>query len=77
MAKLLVERLDGRRVPATYVRHVRTLAGHMGSRTHDVDVYRLEDGSEIECISPDNDGRVTPVECDPNLDHYSGHLPGE
>jgi hypothetical protein len=75
VSRLVVERLDGRRVRATLVRHVRTLTG--GRRSDDVDLYRLASGEEIECISPDGDGRATPVECDPAADHYPGHRAGE
>ena len=69
-----IERLDGRIVRATYVKHVRTLVS--GGRSSDVDLYRLDDGSVAECISPSNDGRAIPVECDPQSDHYPGHRAG-
>jgi hypothetical protein len=70
-----IRRLDGRTVKAAYVRHVRTLTG--GRRNDDVDLYRLADGSEVECLSPSGDCRVLPVECDPTADRYPGHRPGE
>lgn len=73
-----IERLDGSRARARYVRHVRTLTGTTSfGRNDDVDLYRLKDGTMIECISPSNDCRVAPVECDPTLGHYPGHRPGE
>lgn len=75
MAKVVIERMNGKWENAIYVGHVRTLTG--GNRNDEVDLYRLEDGSEIECISPANDSRARPVECDPNSDHYPGHRPGE
>lgn len=74
MARLKISRLDGTRVPATYVRHRRTLT--YGGRSSDVDVYRLADGTEVECISPSDDGRAIPVECDPRSDHYPGYPAG-
>lgn len=75
MAALMIRRLDGSGAKATYVRHVRTLTG--GRRNDDVDVYRLADGTEIECISPADDARAWPVECDPAADAYPGHRAGE
>lgn len=71
---MMILRLDGSYAKATYIKHVRTLTG---LRSHDVDLFRLEDGTEIEAISPTSDARVTPQEVDPNTDHYPGHRPGE
>jgi hypothetical protein len=70
-----IVRLDGRRAWATHVRHVRTLTG--GRRADDVDLYRLGDGTLVECVSPSGDGRAVPAECDPKADHYPGHRAGE
>jgi hypothetical protein len=70
-----VRRLDGSTARATLVRHVRTLTG--GGRNDDVELYRLEDGTEIEFISPSGDARAWPDECDPKADHYPGHRRGE
>lgn len=70
---MMIERLDGRRVKAKYVTHCRTLS--YGGRSSDVDLYRLSDGTEIECISPENDGRATPVECG-DADNYPGYPAG-
>jgi hypothetical protein len=69
-----IERLDGSRPLATYVRHVRTLTS--GGRNDDVDLYRLGDGTEIECISDAGDARDVARECDLAADHYPGHRPG-
>ncbi len=74
MSMVQIERLDGSMIRARYVRHVRTLAD--GRRNDDVDVYRLTDGTEIECISDAGDGRSIPVECDPAADRYPGHRVG-
>lgn len=70
-----IERLDGQPSQATYIRHLRTLTGPAGN--HEVDMYRLSDGTEIECISPSGDGRAIPLEVDPTSDHYPGHAEGE
>jgi hypothetical protein len=72
--KIPIVRLDGSRVAAVLVKHLRTLTGATNS---DVELYRLADGTEVECISPSNDGRVDPREVDPTLDHYPGYRPGE
>lgn len=78
MATTTIERMDGTRVKATYVRHLRTLSGNksMGDRSMDVDLYRLADGTTIQCISPEIDARVTPVEVDPTRGNYPGFPPG-
>ena len=70
-----IRRIDDSLAQARYLEHCRTLTGH--GRCDDVDLYRLEDGTEIECISPANDCRVIPVECDPAADRYPGYYPGE
>jgi hypothetical protein len=72
-----IRRQDGKLVEAEYVRHVRTLTGPPGAGNDDVDVYRLADGTEVECMSRADNGRDVPRECDPGSDHYEGHLPGE
>lgn len=72
--KITIERLDGTTARASYVRHVRTLAH--GDKRDDVDVFRLDDGTEIECMYPTHDSRVNPREVDPTLDHYPGYPPG-
>lgn len=69
-----IERIDGSRVRAEYVRHIRTLTS--GGRNDDVDLYRLADGTLIECISDAGDGRDVPRECDPEADRYPGHVHG-
>jgi hypothetical protein len=64
---MTIERNDGERVEATYVRHLRTLThagGCDGSANIDLDLFRLADGREIVCESPANDGRAVPVEFD-------------
>lgn len=75
MAQVIIERLNGERVKASYVRHLRTLTGGSGRSNEDVDLYRLADGTEIECICKD-DARATPRECDPQADAYPGHRVG-
>jgi hypothetical protein len=55
-----VERLDGTRVKARYVRHLRTLTPPLGDE--DVALYRTWDGAEIEAGSSSCDGRAIPVE---------------
>ena len=70
-----IERLDGTKVSAEYVRHVRTLTRSFGGNA-DVDVYRLADGSEVQAVSPANDSRAMPVEHDPAMGHYRGFSPG-
>jgi hypothetical protein len=70
-----IKRLDGSKVRATYIAHCRTLTG--GRCNHDVELFRLKDGAEIECISPSGDARVMPIEVDQSADHYPGHRPGE
>ncbi len=72
----IIERLDGSWVRAVYVRHVRTLTKSHGGGNDDIDVYRLDDGTEIECICPD-DARAKPREVDTAADHYPGYRAGE
>lgn len=75
MASQPIRRLDDTLTRATYVRHLRTLTG--GRQNDDVDLYRLKDGTEIECISDAGDGRDIPRECDPAADRYPGHVAGQ
>lgn len=77
MAKQQIERADGSVVMASYVRHVRTLTGNMGSGDDDVDLFRLADGSTVECISPASDCRVTPREVEASAPSYPGHRAGQ
>ena len=58
-----IERLDGRRVNARYVRHLTTLTPPIGD--DDVDLWELSDGTQVQCASPRNDGRAVPVEIEP------------
>lgn len=74
MATVTIRRLNGRRHQATYVRHLRTLA--YGLRSHDVDLYRLADGTEIQCMSKTSDGRDVPAEVDVAQGHYPGYPAG-
>ena len=37
------------------------------------DLFRLADGTEIECMSAADDAREIPVECDPKADSYAGY----
>jgi hypothetical protein len=64
-APQMIETIDGRRIRATYVRHLRTLTGSnsLGSSNQDIDVFRTTDGREVICQTPD-DARATPVEVD-------------
>jgi hypothetical protein len=55
-----VERLDGTRIKARYVRHLRTLTPPLGDE--DVALYRTWSGEEIEAGSPCCDGRAIPIE---------------
>lgn len=71
---MMIFRLDGSKSKATYVRHCRTLT--TGGRNMDVDLYRLRDGTEIECISDAGDGRDVPREVDATADRYPGHPVG-
>lgn len=73
MTKVTIELLDGERVKATRIKHLRTLTDFGGNI--DVELYRLADGREIECMSPTNDCRVNPIEVDA-VSHYPGHTPG-
>jgi hypothetical protein len=72
--KQQVRRLDGSWSLAEYSRHVRTLS--YGGRESDVDVFRLTDGAEIECISPSVDCRVMPEEIDQAAPAYPGYPAG-
>lgn len=74
MAQYDVERRDGTVVTATHVRHLRTLTH--GGRSHDVDLVRLPDGTEIEVMSPACDGRVTPYEVRATGGRYPGYPAG-
>lgn len=63
MSVLTIERADGSKASATYVRHIRTLTSPSGYGDNtDLDLYRLTDGTLVVCESPANDCRATPVE---------------
>lgn len=74
MARYEIERRDGTTVTATHVRHLRTLT-HAG-RSDDIDLVRLPDGTEVEVMSPADDGRVTPREVVAATGHYPGYPAG-
>jgi hypothetical protein len=59
---MTIELLDGSRVQATYIRHLRTLTHGAGVDNEDIDLYRLADGTTVEAHSPANDGRAIPVQ---------------
>lgn len=65
-----IERLDGSLAEASYVKHLRTLSHRL--RSMDVDLFRLEDGTEISCMSPECDSRVTPREVEEDAEYYPG-----
>lgn len=54
---------SGRRIEATYIRHLRTLTGgnSLGGRSQDADLYRTADGRLVVALSDECDARDTPV----------------
>jgi len=56
-----IELSNGKQVEANYVKHLRTLTND-GHGNTDIDLYRLEDGTEVIAESPVCDGRATPVQ---------------
>lgn len=59
-----VIRMNDRRVRAAWVRHLNTLRVRPGPGRQDVelDVYRLQDGTEVVCVSSDSGCRLLPQE---------------